>query len=85
MRFDNDFCLLDGAMGTVLQSRGLKTGDLPELLNLTHADMLLAIHKEYIAAGSRVIYANTFGANGRKLKPPRERLQATHFPHPQPK
>jgi len=60
--------LLDGAMGTVLQKRGLKTGHLPELLNLTDPDALWNIHKEYIAAGSRVIYANTFGANGRKLQ-----------------
>lgn len=59
--------ILDGAMGTVLQKRGLKAGDVPELLNLTASDMLCAIHREYIAAGSRVIYANTFGANGLKL------------------
>ena len=58
---------LDGAMGTVLQQRGLPAGGLPELLNLTRPEVLGGIHREYIAAGSRIVYANTFGANARKL------------------
>lgn len=60
--------LLDGAMGTVLQKRGLRTGHIPELLNLINPDALWSIHRDYLSAGSRVIYANTFGANGRKLE-----------------
>lgn len=60
--------LLDGAMGTVLQQRGLPCGQQPELLNLTDPELLRTIHREYIDAGSRVIYANTFGANALKLK-----------------
>ena len=67
MRFDRDFLILDGAMGTVLQKRGLKPGGVPEVLNLTDPEMLIAIHREYIDAGSRVIYANTFGANAHKI------------------
>ncbi|MBR1690174.1 MAG: homocysteine S-methyltransferase family protein [Oscillibacter sp.] len=55
-------------MGTVLQQRGLPPGGQPELLNLTDPELLLSIHRDYIAAGSGIIYANTFGANGLKLR-----------------
>lgn len=65
--FKDNFIILDGAMGTMLQSRGLKTGELPELLNITNPDEIEAIHREYIEAGADIIYANTFGANGYKL------------------
>ena len=69
MKFPLDgMILLDGAMGTMLQKKGLKPGDIPELLNLTHPDWILDIHREYVRAGSQVIYANTFGANERKLR-----------------
>ena len=60
--------LLDGGMGTMLQRAGLRPGEIPELWNLTHPQAVADIHRAYIAAGSRVIYANTFGANGRKLR-----------------
>lgn len=59
--------ILDGAMGTMLQQRGLPAGAQPELLSLTCPELLESIHREYIDAGSRVIYANTFGANSLKL------------------
>ena len=59
--------LLDGAMGTVLQQRGLPAGGVPELLNLTRPDLLRSIHQEYLEAGSQVVYTNTFGANRLKL------------------
>nr|WP_326184191.1 homocysteine S-methyltransferase family protein [uncultured Oscillibacter sp.] len=59
--------LLDGAMGTVLQQRGLPPGGQPELLNLTDPELMASIYREYIDAGSQVVYANTFGANGAKL------------------
>lgn len=66
--FDKKFFIyLDGAMGTMLQARGLKTGEIPELLNITSPDILISIHREYIDAGSDIIYANTFGANRYKL------------------
>ncbi len=66
--FDYDkLIFLDGAMGTVLQQRGLAVGEQPELLNLTQPDLLQQIYREYIEAGSQVIYANTFGANAHKL------------------
>ena len=63
----NGLTILDGAMGTVLQRRGLPPGGKPELLNFTDPDLLRAIHREYIQAGSRIICANTFGANALKL------------------
>lgn len=57
---------LDGAMGTMLHQRGLKTGELPETWNLTHPDAVTGIHLEYLDAGSDIILANTFGANSLK-------------------
>ncbi len=62
-----DIVLLDGAMGTVLQSKGLPPGGKPELLAPTDPELLLSVHREYIAAGSQIIYANTFGASAPKL------------------
>ncbi|MGN1002581.1 MAG: homocysteine S-methyltransferase family protein [Oscillospiraceae bacterium] len=65
--FENEILILDGAMGTVLQQRGLPPGGQPELLNLTDPELLKGVYRDYIAAGSQVIYANTFGANALKL------------------
>ena len=66
--FDGDFLFLDGAMGTVLQKKGMAPGEISELLNLTRPQWIESIHRAYLAAGCRVIYANTFGANRRKLQ-----------------
>ena len=63
----NRILILDGAMGTVLQSRGLKPGGVPELLNLEQPELLKGVYRDYIAAGSDIIYTNTFGANALKL------------------
>ncbi len=54
---------LDGGMGTLLQEQGLAPGELPERWNLTHADIITAIHRSYFDAGSHVVNTNTFGAN----------------------
>ncbi|MBQ7824892.1 MAG: homocysteine S-methyltransferase family protein, partial [Clostridia bacterium] len=59
--------LLDGAMGTMLQSAGLKLGDRPETLSITAPDTVTRIHRSYVEAGSRLILANTFCANAHKL------------------
>ena len=59
--------LLDGAMGTMLQSAGLKLGDRPETLSVTAPQTVERIHRSYIDAGSRLILANTFCANAHKL------------------
>lgn len=59
--------VLDGAMGTMLQRSGMKPGQAPELLALTEPDLLTGIHRQYVEAGADIVYANTFGANRRKL------------------
>lgn len=60
--------LFDGAMGTQLQNRGLPVGEHPEYFNLTHPEVVKAIHEDYVAAGCDVITTNTFQANRTKLK-----------------
>ena len=42
---EKEFILLDGGMGTMLQANGLKTGDIPELLTVTHPELITDIHK----------------------------------------
>ena len=54
-------------MGTMLQRSGMQPGELPELLALTNPALLTGIHRQYIDAGAQIVYANTFGANRRKL------------------
>jgi 5-methyltetrahydrofolate--homocysteine methyltransferase len=64
----DEFLVFDGGMGTMLQAYGLKAGEMPENYNITNSDMILEIHKAYIAAGADIITTNTFGANTYKLK-----------------
>ena len=59
----NHIVYLDGGMGTLLQARGLRAGEMPERWNLSHAEEIVAIHKAYFDAGSNVVNTNTFGAN----------------------
>ena len=61
------FVLLDGGMGTQLQTRGLQPGQKPELAALEMPDTLTAIHADYACAGADILLANTFGANAKKL------------------
>ena len=60
--------LFDGGMGTMLQAAGLKAGQLPETLNITNKEMILAVHRAYADAGCEYITANTFGANCLKFE-----------------
>ena len=60
--------LLDGAMGTMLQKSGMNPGTIPETLNITDPEKVAAVHRAYARAGSRMLYANTFGVNGLKMK-----------------
>ena len=53
--------ILDGAMGTVLQGRGLQGNS--DLFNLTNPETIAEIHSEYIKAGAEIITTNSFGAN----------------------
>ena len=54
---------LDGGMGTLLQERGLKPGELPERWNISHPDIIVELQRNYFDAGTNVINTNTFGAN----------------------
>ena len=60
--------LLDGAMGTMLMAAGLTSGAPPEEWNVSHPDLVRAVHRGYIQAGSRLILTNTFGCNRYRLK-----------------
>ncbi len=59
---------LDGATGSNLLKRGMPAGVCPELWTLENQDVLIGLQREYIAAGSHVIYAPTFTGNRIKLK-----------------
>jgi 5-methyltetrahydrofolate--homocysteine methyltransferase len=59
--------ILDGAMGTMLQERGLRPGQSPEELNLTMPDVVASVHRDYVAAGADIIITNTFGGTRFKL------------------
>ena len=57
----------DGAWGTYLFKKGLKTGECPELWNLTNEDEVFDIAKSYIEAGSDIVETNSFGGSRFKL------------------
>lgn len=59
----NNIVFLDGGMGTLLQARGLKAGELPERWNIEHPEVIVDIHRAYFDAGSNIVNTNTFGAN----------------------
>lgn len=59
--------LVDGAMGTMLNSRGIGFDQCFDALNLSDPDLVAEIHKAYIDAGAQIIQTNTFGANRFKL------------------
>ena len=59
--------ILDGAMGTMLQARGLPAGEHPEVFCLNRPGVLQGIHEEYIAAGADCILTCTFGGSRLKL------------------
>lgn len=59
--------VLDGAMGTLLQERGLPAGGCPEEMNRVAPQAVVGIHAEYAAAGADILVANSFGGNRAKL------------------
>jgi methionine synthase I (cobalamin-dependent)/5,10-methylenetetrahydrofolate reductase len=67
MRLRRRPLLLDGAMGTLLYSRGVPQRACLDELVLTRPDVVSTIHREYIDAGADVIETNTFGANRFRL------------------
>lgn len=60
--------LFDGGMGTQLQARGLKGGELPEMWNLEHPEIVEELQRAYVDAGCDILKTNTFGGNALKQK-----------------
>lgn len=67
LKSKNGFILLDGATGTNLMKAGMPVGVCPEEWILNNRDIMLQLQKEYVNAGSDIIYAPTFTANRIKL------------------
>jgi len=59
--------LCDGAMGTLLYSKGIFINRCYDELNLSQPDLILGIHQDYLHAGAEVIETNTFGGNSFRL------------------
>ena len=59
--------LADGAMGTLLYSRGTPFSQCFDELNLSNPSAVTGIHVEYVEAGAQILLTNTFGANQFKL------------------
>ena len=59
--------LTDGAMGTVLERRGVLVSRSYDELNLSDPSLILAVHEEYLQAGAEILETNTFGANRFRL------------------
>ena len=59
--------LCDGAMGTLLYSKGIFINRCYDELNLSQPDLIGRIHHEYLQAGAEIIETNTFGANSFRL------------------
>src|SRR5580658_8501576 len=75
--FDSRIAVLDGAMGTMIQTHGLEEADFRgkrfaghprdlkgnnDLLSLTRPDLIEAIHSQYFAAGADIVETNTFNS-----------------------
>ncbi|HBR29525.1 MAG TPA: homocysteine methyltransferase, partial [Firmicutes bacterium] len=63
----NKILIFDGAMGTMLQSYGMKAGELAEGYNINKPEIIAKIHRAFRDAGADVITTNTFGASRGKL------------------
>lgn len=64
---NNRVILFDGAMGTMLYSRGIFINQCFDNVNLTNPRLVKEIHRSYANAGADVLQTNTFGANCFKL------------------
>ncbi|OIO38015.1 MAG: hypothetical protein AUJ75_03420 [Candidatus Omnitrophica bacterium CG1_02_49_10] len=67
-RLKREILVCDGAMGTMLQEKGLGIGEAPEIWNISNKEAVKAVHKSYIDAGADMVITNSFGANEIKLK-----------------
>src|SRR6266567_9069688 len=66
-RLKTSAVLCDGAMGTLLYSKGIFINRCYDELNLSAPDLIRGIHQEYLKAGAEVVETNTFGANSFRL------------------
>jgi 5-methyltetrahydrofolate--homocysteine methyltransferase len=64
---DKKILISDGALGTMLQAKGLKPGECPELWNITRRADIKEIAESYLLSGSDIITTNSFGGNRIKL------------------
>lgn len=64
---NGEILVSDGAWGTMLQTRGLKPGECPELWCLDHRNYVMDIPRQYIAAGADMTLTNSFGGSRFKL------------------
>ncbi len=59
--------IVDGGMGTMIQSKGIPVEGPPEMLNITHPEVIAEIHRAYVDAGAEIVETNSFGASRIKL------------------
>jgi len=67
-RLKTSAVLCDGAMGTLLYSKGIFINQCYDELNLSQPDLIRGIHRDYLQAGAEIIETNTFGANSFRLE-----------------
>ncbi|MEO8378381.1 MAG: bifunctional homocysteine S-methyltransferase/methylenetetrahydrofolate reductase [Acidobacteriota bacterium] len=65
---DEHVYLFDGAMGTMLYSRGVFINKCYDELNVRNPEIVLEIHRQYVRAGAEILETNTYGANRVKLR-----------------
>ncbi len=64
---DEHVYLFDGAMGTMLYSKGVFINKCYDELNVRNPEIVLEVHRQYVRAGAEIIETNTYGANHVKL------------------
>src|SRR5467141_4306364 len=66
-RIKQSAVLCDGAMGTLLYSKGIFINRSYDELNLSQPELIRGIHHEYLQAGAEIVETNTFGGNSFRL------------------
>jgi homocysteine S-methyltransferase len=66
-RLQKGAVLCDGAMGTLLYSKGIFINRCYDELNVSQPDLIRSIHHDYLQAGAEIVETNTFGANSFRL------------------
>src|SRR5207247_5328183 len=66
-RLEDHVLVCDGAMGTMLYSKGVFISRCFDELNISNPQLVREVHFDYINAGADIIETNTFGANRTKL------------------